>query len=166
MSLDRIYIKLRDGSIAFLTDHTSKMYQAMRIENRSFVYIKKSELSNYAEILPNRDQVRLAEESLNNFLDSQQPFTEHKMNTPYVSLELTYSSDLYPQYDKKIEDIIGWSRDASGMGCGDRDLAFIFHVQTNAIEFGKLLKSKCPELTRIYVQKWEDNNWHPVETIK
>lgn len=84
----------------------------------------------------------------------------------YISLELSYPLDHFPSLDSKIEKCIGWSKDASGAGDGVRDMAFTFHDTEIAIDFGTMLKKKFPQLTRIHVQEWKNDNWHDIKTIK
>lgn len=84
----------------------------------------------------------------------------------YISLELSYPLDYFPSLDSKIEKFIGGSRDASGAGDGDRDMAFTFQDAGIAIDFGGKLKKKFPQLTRIYVQEWKNDDWHDIKMIK
>lgn len=69
MSLDRVYVKLHEGGIGYLTELNSRFYRIERIESRGIMSVRKSAFHSYAQVLPEDDQVKLNEESLNNWLD-------------------------------------------------------------------------------------------------
>lgn len=64
------------------------------------------------------------------------------MHTNYI-IDVTYGGEHYPQLDQKLNDIFGRYSDESGMGFGERDLAWFFKTRRTAQKyFDKLSRMK------------------------